>query len=422
MKIGIPKESDNVRMNTKALLPLVEDESLYALDKSNSVSYELRTIPGDPNSAKYKFQLRVLTGTEPVRAILKWQKDVQKVVTGLNITTLAAGRPIMETAMRTGPMSLFHACLLAEATAAYDAAMDVARAADHLAGDTTASDAVVANGVNHYRHFDHLEVGLRFVVQQLLPQNVLARVKRTLRRECRKPMEMKVRTYYQQILRINQEEIPALPPFQANQNLTSDEVTDILLYGTPKSWQKEMDKMGFDPMLHEVDEVVSFMENIESSEERSENQAMTIDKGLAAAQNKKKKSSGSNGKSRGDLFCLLHGHGNHTTNDCTKLKDKAKEIKSSYTKSGSSSGYKKSSNKTWSRKAEEGKKNASNDLAAILKKAVKKEVASVAKKRKSEDDKDFNVAEALKDFNYDNELGNLKIDSDDDFSDGEISC
>ncbi len=205
MKIGIPKESDNVRMNTKALLPLVEDESLYVLDKSNSVSYELRTIPGDPNSAKYKFQLRVLTGTESVRAILKWHKDVQKVITGLNITTLAAGRPIMETAMRTGPMSLFHACLLAEATAAYDAAMDVARAADHLAGDTTASDAVVANGVNHYRHFDHLEVGLRFVVQQLLPRNVLARVKRTLRRECRKPMEMKVRTYYQQILRINQE-------------------------------------------------------------------------------------------------------------------------------------------------------------------------------------------------------------------------
>ena len=112
----------------------------------------------------------------------------------------------------------------------------------------------------------------------------------------------------------------------------------------------------------------------------------------------------------------------HTTNDCTKLKDKAKEIKSGYTKSGGSSGYKKSSNKTWSRKAEEDKKKTSNDLAAILKKAVKKEVASVTKKRKSDDDKDFNVAEALKDFNYDNELGNLRIDSDDDFSDGEISC
>ena len=71
MKIGLPKEGD-VCLNTKtALLPLVEDESLYALDKTNSILYELCTIPGDATSAKYKFLVRVLIGTEPVRAILK---------------------------------------------------------------------------------------------------------------------------------------------------------------------------------------------------------------------------------------------------------------------------------------------------------------------------------------------------------------
>ena len=51
---------------------------------------------------------------------------------------------------------------------------------------------------------------------------------------------MKIRTYYNHIIRINNEEIPALPPFQRGQALANDKLLDIILYGTPRSWQKEM--------------------------------------------------------------------------------------------------------------------------------------------------------------------------------------
>jgi hypothetical protein len=71
----------------------------------------------------------------------------------------------------------------------------------------------------------------------LIPNKIVAMVKRYLRRECRKPTDMKVRTYYQHLVQVNQDELPApLPPFGRNQHLLDDEIINILCYGTPKSW------------------------------------------------------------------------------------------------------------------------------------------------------------------------------------------
>ena len=52
-----------------------------------------------------------------------------------------------------------------------------------------------------------------------------------------------------------------------NQSLTTDELIDILLYATPKSWQKEISRQGFDPMNHDLNTIVSFMECIEETED-----------------------------------------------------------------------------------------------------------------------------------------------------------
>ena len=52
-----------------------------------------------------------------------------------------------------------------------------------------------------------------------------------------------------------------------NQSITIDELIDILLFVTPKSWQKEMSCQGFDPMIHDLNSIVSFMEHIEETEE-----------------------------------------------------------------------------------------------------------------------------------------------------------
>ena len=73
-------------------------------------------------------------------------------------------------------------------------------------------------------------------------------------------------TYLEYVFYINLEELPNLPPFNPNQSLSNDEIIEILLYGIPKSWQKEMSHQGFDPMSSTIQELVNFMERIKEAE------------------------------------------------------------------------------------------------------------------------------------------------------------
>ena len=258
-KVVVPKDFGYLK-KAESLLPLIEDLELYKLDKTNSVSWELSTQPGTAGAPTYKYQVRVLTGTETARQMLRWRLDVIKVCTGLNVTTLATKRPIMEACMRPGPLSNFNAAVEASAQVRYNAALETAYATDQVDGNAIASGRVIARGAGYYLHVDDLQQSLGLTVTNLLPRKILARVKRSLRRDMRKPADMKVRNFYQAILRLNNEEIPNLPPYGINQRLSQDELLDIVLFGTPKSWQNEMDRQGFDPMEKHLHEVIDFME------------------------------------------------------------------------------------------------------------------------------------------------------------------
>ena len=307
MKVTVSKETTS-KLAVSLLLLLIEDhEECYKLDKTNSVSYDLRTVPADADSPKYKKQVRVLVGTESVRAMLKWRQDVDAVCDGLNVTTLETKVPVVETLMRAGPLSLFRQSLDAEAQVAYDTAVAAAPAGNCA--------AIITAGVDPHRDVAHVAHAIDFVLSQSMPRNVLARVKRQVCREMRKPRDMKVRFYYQQLLRINTEEVARLPPFRANQALGDEELLDVILFGTPKSWQKEMDRQGYDPMNHPLHEVVDFLENVESAEEFDHSKDS---KKANTKSSKTKKESGRQG-----AYCMLHGQGNHSTEDCIKLKAEA---------------------------------------------------------------------------------------------------
>jgi hypothetical protein len=77
--------------------------------------------------------------------------DMMKVVTGLNGNMVAtAPQPIHEACMRTGPLVSYANGITACAQLLYNAALEAALVTDQVAGDTVASDAVRANGVDHY--------------------------------------------------------------------------------------------------------------------------------------------------------------------------------------------------------------------------------------------------------------------------------
>ena len=141
MKVSPTSDTKGTR-KTEVLLPLLEDQDLYKLDKTNSVSWDLLSDPADGNSPKYRYQVRILQGNETVRQMIRWRLDVIKVTEGLATTTLATRKPIMEACMRPGPLSQFKAALTAKATITYQEALRAAEAVDVTAGDTVASDRV----------------------------------------------------------------------------------------------------------------------------------------------------------------------------------------------------------------------------------------------------------------------------------------
>ena len=139
-------------------------------------------------------------------------------------------------------------------------------AADVTAGNNNWERAYCLAGNDAHIHEDMLKTALDLVVANFPPCKSLARVKRSMRWDMRKPVEMKVRQHVQNLIRLNNEESPNLPPFGTNQKLSEDRNLDIMLFGTPRSWQNEVEQQGFDPMEHSLVEAVDFMENIKSVE------------------------------------------------------------------------------------------------------------------------------------------------------------
>ena len=405
-----------------SILPLVPIED-GDRKTENMVSHILRSIPGDADSPSYKIYVRILQGDEDCRSILKWAASVMTVCKGLNVTTHATALPIVETLMHGTPLSLFQGGLLI--------CKRKTMAARHAAEpDVGAKAVILAAGIDHAGNltFGQLIEAIGHVVTQLLPRRVLARVKRYMRRDCRKPRHMKVRTYVQHLLRMNRDELPSLPPFTPTQKMSDDELLDIILYGTPRSWHKEMERQGFDPMLGGVDDTLEMMERMEATDDFDGTPSKSPHQGKQSSNNSGKK----HGKPKKGLshtdegkkgHCMIHGEGNHTSEECYTLQKEAKKLKSSYgsnTPKYADKAKSGSANKTWNRKAEQGKTKTKRDLAAFIGKEIakgikqSKDVAS-KKKRKSdnsdEEGEDLHVFD-LEGFNY-HDMDNIKIEDDD---------
>ena len=65
MKIATPKNNTDAQLRNKVpLLPLVHDEEHDELNKTNSMTAELQSQPGEDASHKYKVTVPILKGVE----------------------------------------------------------------------------------------------------------------------------------------------------------------------------------------------------------------------------------------------------------------------------------------------------------------------------------------------------------------------
>ena len=412
MKV-IPRKETPTKQPPILPLTLEEDSS----SERKTVSHTLRIKPADNGSATYKMSTLVLNGTENVRTIIKHPSDIKKVLIGLNCTDIADKVTFVRTLLEGNALTQFNASVERVVTVRFQK-----RIID--AADDAAAQAVNDAGWDHADnyHNDDFDAYLNGMVEKLVPAKSLAKVKRTLRRNSRKPNDMGIRAYYQNLFRINTQEIPALPPFDPNQGFREDEFIDIILFGTPKSWAQEMERQGFDPMDHTAEEVVAFMEQLEAAEDLDKTAKPSPNSKKSDPTGKKKGSASSGGQKKDkSKYCEVHGQCSHTTEECRSLSNK--RAKKSDDRKPSGQG--KFSNKTWKRKADDNAAESSKEVALLVRKLVQKELNSLDKKRKaksSEDDEDvFNIeVDDLDGFNYD-DMDKMNIDKDDG-SEGEVSC
>ena len=140
-------------------------------------------------------------------------------------------------------------------------------------------------------------------------------------------------------MRINLQEVPMLPPFEANQSLANDKVLEIFQYAIPNSWNKEMRRQGFDPLKQSLKEFIDFCERQEESEgfeDKASPSKKKKDTTRHKSDNRGSTDKSNNGYQKAKhSYCKNHGPNNtHNTKDCR-------------TKDGQTSNY--NSNKTWKR-------------------------------------------------------------------------
>ena len=441
MKVVVAKEFGNT--SKKPLLPLVP-EPTEILRKEELTTLELRSVPTDPNSAKVRFTFKMLAGGEPPREAIQWRVNVDRALTGLNLTTGTDRDIMIQQFCRGTALSTYNSCV-AKCFTAQKEQLIADKEAELEDDDGTNATALTRELVD-LRNCTQDQVlalalsgplvitnALNQTIGSFMPNKILQRVKRYLRREARKPVDMPVKTYLTHILRINVEEIPRLPPSYSNAAILSDdEIIDILLFGTPKSWQREMDRQGFDPLTKSPAKVVAFMEQIEASEDFDADKKVVANGKKNNNNNKKKNGNNNNTSGDGEHYCMMHGkNSTHSTADCNTLKAQVKKIKGN---NGGSNGNGKSKNKTWKNDSKKDTDDSKKELAALTKKIQKLSkkidlnIIEPVKKRKvkwpTAEDEDLDLAaidKELKDFNY-GDLDQMDIvdGADEEKEDGEV--
>ena len=140
---------------------------------------------------------------------------------------------------------------------------------------------------------------------------------------------MPVQEYITRVIEIN-DYLKEFPPVTTGGNATKlpdDELLDLLEFGIPIKWQRQMQNQNFKPAVGTLCEFQDFCERLESTLEDSgadpkPKQVSNKEKG------NKKCRQNSPHKENKKHYCMLHGQNStHTTEQCQTLKRRPKNTK-----------------------------------------------------------------------------------------------
>ena len=306
-------------------IPLLKEEE-KAYEKGSYVTMKLRSVPADEHSPTHEIQIPYFKMGSG-EAFFDFHDKVKSVFHGQNMTTGPQKYSFIRTLLKGDALATFNI-------------------------------AAVEHGPETNPNF---ELCIRDLTQHVLPKRALRIQKRYMRREMRKPRDMKMREYRNRVLELNNYLSRFPNNFNDEQKLEDEEITDILEFGTPKTWQKELVKQGLDSTEMTTQEMVEFCERLEFIEGLEPHIARPVPpndtmppgprvkpgrnggyfsdaksqskSSRAEAQNnykKRKTYSGPVGNARDGKYCELHGVYGHDLSTCKVMLDQAKKMKSAW--------------------------------------------------------------------------------------------
>lgn len=382
---GQPKDTPTSLIRSPPPLELVSEEiSKDELEKRKKSSFTLKVNPELENSTEYKYSVYHVNGTEGLRLMIVWMKDMEKVIKGLRIESPEAMISLVADRCEGSALHAFNEALVQvketkrAAIAAAVAEVEARPAATHAARQQAAREAAEANNPLVYAD---VQTCMRAVISQAAPLKALVKQKRYMRKFMRKPRDMKIRQYMHHLYNIINEELPYLPPFAGDsQKLNKDEVVEIILNACPASWTNEMERQNFDTEDHTINEIVAFCERIETQEPA---RTPTSKPNNSHDNARKKVKFAGKAKDNGSgKWCTYHETDTHDTADCRTLQAQKKKNKD---------GKPPYKNKTWKRKADDEKAYTQQEVNALLKKVVEKEKKNWDKQAAKRDAEEANL-------------------------------
>jgi hypothetical protein len=246
-----------------AILSFLEEEKV-TLNQNNLVAFKLWLNPKDPLSPKTWTNVHRINGEESPCEIIAWANVLQThVFPGLGADTGPLQKAVLNNLLEGTPCTIFTTKLRACVN------VNHIQRANMVDPDITslAHMAIMAEPIKGPGNTscEIIRLVINDIIECMMPRHALSRVRRYLSRQCTKPREMYVCSFYQCLMFINTQELHWLPPFERGQAFDDTTIKEILLFATPPVWQCEMDQMGFDPTHQDSLRVLQFMENIEAA-------------------------------------------------------------------------------------------------------------------------------------------------------------
>jgi hypothetical protein len=202
-----------------SLLPLVP-QAFKASERVKAASFKLFSIPGDNNAPKINFKIRPINGSETLQDCLTLFCKAKKVQRGCNIQNNEQYNTVLCNLLQSPALQVYDRAVKNAHTKHWkdlrSTAINTTARQKKNAGEDPMMPAKILSARNNVAKPNINKAmmikGVHAVVSYMAPTKVLAKQTAWMRRYCRKPNNVTMKVFLNHLLRINNEELPYIPP------------------------------------------------------------------------------------------------------------------------------------------------------------------------------------------------------------------